>query len=578
MFQSSTGTPGTAPGEFLNPGGIAIDGSNNIYVADQGNNRVEKFTTAGNYSSQFGAPAAGSVSDPEDVVIDSRGNVWVTNELQNMIQEFTSGGTYESGFSFDASGDTTPRGVAIDSGGNIWIAFGGGNEVVEYSATGTIEQHFGSAYISEGASGVAVAANGNVYVGGPANGEVNEFSATGTLITQFSGSSTHALGDSIPSIQIDKSGNVWVADNGNERVEEFSATGTYMSQVSVAAVDPYADIEGMAIDSSGNVWVTDNYHDYDDVLEYSASGTLLNQIGYDGGGGSTAPGYFYSPLGMAIGTGNTNISSASTQHWAWNDKIGWIDFYDTQNIVVSASKLTGYASSSAGYISLDCGSAPSGFAGCGTSNYGVSNDGSGNLAGWAWNDTYGWISFCGNSSGGGSTWNGTKWVCPSSPTYQIVINPSNGVFSGWAWNDTIGWISFNCSNTGNCGSPSQYDVVTSWTTTGTSTQGTLDSETFDTGVTSGAQINSVTWQGTEPASTTVGFQFAVSASSTGPWTFTGPDGTSATEYTGLPGAPITLTNYPSLKARYFRYRILLNTNATGSATPRVTGVSVNWSK
>ena len=253
-----------------------------------------------------------------------------------------------------------------------------------------------------------------------------------------------------------------------------------------------------------------------------------------------------------------------------------MDFYDTHNIIVSSAKLTGYASSPSGDISLDCGTSPNGNI-CGTSDYGVSNDGSGNLAGWAWNDAYGWISFCGNNSGGGSTWNGSKWVCPSSPTYQVTINPTTGVFSGWAWNDTLGWISFNCLNTSNCGT-SQYDVVTSWTLTGVAATGTLDSETFDTGVTSGAQLNSVTWQGSAPSSTAVGFQFAVASSSNGPWSFVGPDGTSATSYTGIPGGPIPLTNYPILAGRYFRYRAILSTNSSGSATPTVTGIQVNWSK
>jgi len=589
VYHASFGSAGSGNGQFLTPGGIAIDSSNNIYVADQGNNRIQKFTSTGAYSSQFGAPPAGSVNNPQDVAVDPSGNVWVTNYSQNRVQEFSAGGTYESGFSLNAAGYGNPNGIAIDSGGNIWVA--GGEGASEFSPSGTLGTQIGGTYgsapgqFSEG-GGIAISSSGNIWVGDGGNSRAQEFSSTGTYIGFLGGTNGSSPGQlcgcGIPQISIDKGGNVWLIDWGNNRVQEFSATGTYESKIDFpSAVDAYPDIEGLAVDSSGNVWMSDAYHGGYDVVELSASGTLLNQIGYTGtGNGSSLPGQFYEPRGIAIGTGGTtNISSASTQHWAWNDKIGWIDFYDTQNIIVSSSSLTGYASSSAGYFSLDCGSAPSGFAGCGTSNYGVSNDGHGNLAGWAWNDLYGWVSFCGNSSGGGSTWNGTKWVCPSSPTYQVVISPTTGVFSGWAWNDTIGWISFNCSNTGNCGSPSQYDVVTSWTATQSSMQGTLDSETFDTGVSSGAQLNSVTWQGTQPASTTVGFQFAVSASSTGPWTtFTGPDGTSATQYIGLPGAPITLTNYPALKARYFRYRIILNTNSTGTVTPQVKGVSVNWSK
>jgi hypothetical protein len=129
------------------------------------------------------------------------------------------------------------------------------------------------------------------------------------------------------------------------------------------------------------------------------------------------------------------------------------------------------------------------------------------------------------------------------------------------------------------GNVSASSSVASGTTTANAGNGTgtLDSETLDTGVTSGAEINAVTWQGNQPSGTMVGFQFAVSSSSSGPWNFAGPDGTSGTMYTGLAGAPIPLSNYSSLSGRYFRYRVILSTNSTGTATPRVQGVDVNWS-
>ena len=276
---------------------------------------------------------------------------------------------------------------------------------------------------------------------------------------------------------------------------------------------------------------------------------------------------FFAPVPAARAA--TNISSTTAQHFAWNDEIGWIDFYSTGNVNVLSSQLQGYASSSAGVIALDCATSPS--PGC-TINYGVSNDGGGNLSGWAWNDKIGWISFCGNSSGGFSTWNGTKWVCPSVPTYQVTISPSTGVFSGWAWNDVIGWINFNCSQTSSCGA-SNFDVATIWVAT--STTGTLDSQTFDTGVANGAQLNSITWKGNVPSNTSVSFEVAVSNSSSGPWNFMGPCAGSGTN-----GGIISLgscTSYVSLVGRYFRYRVILTTNVAQTTSSRITSVIVNWS-
>ncbi len=269
----------------------------------------------------------------------------------------------------------------------------------------------------------------------------------------------------------------------------------------------------------------------------------------------------------------SNIDSSAAQHSAWNDAIGWIDFYTTGNVTVASNQLSGYASSSAGYISLDCATSPNGNI-CGTSDYKVVNDGAGNLSGWAWNDKVGWISFYwGNTSANPAA--STTALCQSYNGYCGVTIDSTGTFHGWAWNDTIGWISFNCNNT-SCGS-SNFDVATTWTTQPKT--GTLDSQTFDTGVTSGAQLNSITWKGNAPSGTSVGFQIAVSTSSSGPWNFVGPDGTSGTIYanSGITGALIPLNNYTSLIGRYFRYRIILTTNTGQTATPQVTSVIVNWS-
>lgn len=277
-------------------------------------------------------------------------------------------------------------------------------------------------------------------------------------------------------------------------------------------------------------------------------------------------------IGLAIfGTvlATTNISSVAAEHWAWNDLIGWFDFYTTNTVNVTSLRMQGYASSDFGDISLDCATTRIGDI-CGTSNYFVANDGSGNLSGWGWNDTFGWISFyCGST--------GIPGLCSTSP-YRVIIDGS-GNFSNYAWNDVIGWISFNCSDPGICGT-SNYKVKTSWFAT--STSGYLDSTTFDTLVNGGAQINSVMWRGTLPSpqdNSWVGFQFATSSSSTGPWSYAGYDGTSNTWYvTAGPNVPKSVSFYLHNNARYFRYRINLVSNDAQSQSPRVDEIIINWSR
>jgi hypothetical protein len=113
--------------------------------------------------------------------------------------------------------------------------------------------------------------------------------------------------------------------------------------------------------------------------------------------------------------------------------------------------------------------------------------------------------------------------------------------------------------------------------------GTLDSATLDTRVASGTQLNSLVWWGSKPSNSIVEFQFAVSNSSSGPWTtFVGPDGSSGSYFIGSSGAPITLTSATGGLTlfngyRYFRYRTILFADSTGLLSPVINAVSINWS-
>jgi hypothetical protein len=137
--------------------------------------------------------------------------------------------------------------------------------------------------------------------------------------------------------------------------------------------------------------------------------------------------------------------------YAWNSRIGWIDFgHAGGNVFVpdGAGDLSGFAySNNAGWISLNCVSTNS----CASIQYKVSSDTSGNLSGWAWSENYGWISF--NCS--------TDNSCLDS-NYKATVNQTTGDFNGYAWSQNLGWISFNCTTGGsgqtNICSTSNYKV------------------------------------------------------------------------------------------------------------------------
>ncbi len=81
QFVTKWGSQGSGDGEFTNPVGAAVDSSGNVYVADTGNHRIQKFDTSGGFVIKWGSQGAGDgeFSYPYGVAVDSSGNVYVAD-------------------------------------------------------------------------------------------------------------------------------------------------------------------------------------------------------------------------------------------------------------------------------------------------------------------------------------------------------------------------------------------------------------------------------------------------------------------------------------------------------------------
>ena len=85
------------------PWGIALDEENNVYVADWGNNRVQKFSPEGEFLMAFDAPGDGERRRPSGVAIDRGGDVYVADWGNDRVQVFDPLGTYQLKFTGDAT-------------------------------------------------------------------------------------------------------------------------------------------------------------------------------------------------------------------------------------------------------------------------------------------------------------------------------------------------------------------------------------------------------------------------------------------------------------------------------------------
>jgi len=116
------------PGEFNSPRGIDVDNDNFVYVADSQNHRIQKFTSDGNFVSEWGAEGSedGNFDRPYGVATDTIGYIYVADTYNNRIQKFTADGQFITKWGISGSGDKEfklPYSIAVDSkSGYVYVA------------------------------------------------------------------------------------------------------------------------------------------------------------------------------------------------------------------------------------------------------------------------------------------------------------------------------------------------------------------------------------------------------------------------------------------------------------------------
>jgi sugar lactone lactonase YvrE len=146
-YAGQPGLSGTADGavsdaKFNFPTGVAVDGDNNVYVADSFSHVIRKISSAGIVSTMAGV--SGSAADldgrgasarftyPYYLAVDSAGKLFVTEQITNVVRTVapdgtvtTIGGSGNLGY-VDSVGSSArfygTGGIAVDSLGNIYVA------------------------------------------------------------------------------------------------------------------------------------------------------------------------------------------------------------------------------------------------------------------------------------------------------------------------------------------------------------------------------------------------------------------------------------------------------------------------
>ena len=199
---------GDAANQLFFPGGVFVDAAGNLYVADNANNRIQKFaydasddsyavdavTVAGGNGD---GSAANQLADPSGIFVDAAGNLFVVDGDNNRVQKFA----------YDASGDTyAANGVTVAGGNGVGA---GANQLND-------------------PFNLFIDAAGDLYVADTGNNRIQKFPVGSTSATagitiaggNGAGSGADQL-DNPSAVVLDAAGQVFVVDTDNNRVQKF---------------------------------------------------------------------------------------------------------------------------------------------------------------------------------------------------------------------------------------------------------------------------------------------------------------------------------------------------------------------
>ncbi|HUA36851.1 MAG TPA: hypothetical protein VMA35_00470 [Candidatus Sulfopaludibacter sp.] len=293
---SGDGGPATNAALFI-PTGVALDASGDLFISDNGNNRIREvdtngiITTVAGGGNGYGPATNHSLLCPEGLTTDASGNCFFADEGDSVIYKLSTNGFLTvvvgggpGGFSGDGgpaiyASIYYPFDVVFDTSGNLFIADTENSRVREVNTNGIITTVAGNgvwAYTGDEGDGgpatnasfylptsVALDDSGNLFI---VDGDRNRIRMVNTngIITTVAGTgyagyfgdggpATNALLYTPTGVVVDTSGNLFISDGNNcciRKVTNTQGPSLALNNVSPANAGNY---QAVVTDSSGSV-------------------------------------------------------------------------------------------------------------------------------------------------------------------------------------------------------------------------------------------------------------------------------------------------------------------------------------